>query len=115
MDKIQKILIKAGREDLAQKYYNKISQFSRITHTIIFRTLSDANKFASEIEKKYKGLIVDEPETFSPGPGGQPYTPSPALVQLFAGNLEKQEDLKEVLTIAKKFGGNVHKGDIAKT
>jgi polynucleotide 5'-kinase involved in rRNA processing len=96
MDKIQKVLIQAGRKDLAQKYYKKVA-ISKPTHIISFQSEPEANKFVTEIESEYKGFIVDEPEK-------QLKT---TIVQLFAGNLKNQTDLKDIISIAKDFGGKV--------
>ena len=46
MDEIQKILVKAGRRDLAQKYYKKISQ----------RKFKDKTEFESEVKDFVKNV-----------------------------------------------------------
>ena len=45
MDKIQKVLIEAGRKDLAQKYYKKVSKLKGILKVVKDNTVRDDNMF----------------------------------------------------------------------
>ena len=54
MDKIQKVLVKAGRKDLAQKYYKKVAAEKWIQDVV------EAPKFQEGALRKYFGLNKDE-------------------------------------------------------
>ena len=81
MDKIQKVLVEAGRKDLAQEYYEKTTKVrktaakvpapfnegDKVQVTEDIYQLSDLKLFdlLEELEKEEKGRTTDDPDLFS--------------------------------------------------
>lgn len=55
MDEIQKVLIKAGRKDLAQKYYKKIAR-DRMVELALREIKPKMRELWRELLQKYKSL-----------------------------------------------------------
>jgi len=58
MDEIQKVLIKQGRKDLAQQYYEKVARDGQMPQEYE-KIIADFKKGLVEIEKR-KGLIDEK-------------------------------------------------------
>ena len=57
MDEIQKVLIKQGRKDLAQKYYKKVSQTWKGS---LFSDQNDLYKVLKVVKEKFENFAFDE-------------------------------------------------------
>jgi len=65
MDTIQRVLIKAGRKDLAQKYYKRIAKIDHFTHQQLINAISYLQKATPKDYKeamRTSGEGMDEPE-----------------------------------------------------
>ena len=59
MDKTQKVLVKAGRKDLAQKYFEKISDIAKITDEIFKEAKGEGKMIDDVFEFEIKKPILN--------------------------------------------------------